>query len=287
MNIDTAIDQGDRDSQQDAIAVLPLLDGSVAAAVCDGLGAHNHSEHAANAAAWAWATTAALLAPGWSGDSARRSHLDRMAAAADDAARLGNAGTIAPHDPRTAIAAVLVCPDEGRQTVWGWAVGDVLAVHVGPAGEVLAVSRPHRHGRHALSRCLPRRASEMDRPVARPAPEVDLIEPQILGTLYPGEMLILATDGAWECAPNKSVDFVGHDHIDGAEFLAGVARVAFGPPEGRSPPRSLPRPAAEILAASKARWPGGSENSRDNAAICVIWRNPAPKIEESDDDRPF
>lgn len=278
MNIDTAIDQGDRDSQQDAIAVLPLLDGSVAAAVCDGLGAHNHSEHAANAAAWAWATTAALLAPGWSGDAARRSHLDRMAAQADDAARLGNAGAIASHDPRTAIAAVLVVPDEGRRTVWAWAVGDVLVVHVGTKGEVLAVSRPHRHGRHTLARCLPRRAAEMDRPIQRKAPEVDLIEPQLLTTLRPGEMIILATDGAWEMAPSERL--AGFDHLDGAKFLADAARVAFE--------RAKPAPAAEILAASKARWKGEKDvNSRDNAAICVIWRNPAPKIEESDDDRPF
>lgn len=279
MNIDTAIDQGDRASQQDAIAVLPLLDGSVAAAVCDGLGAHNHSEHAANAAAWAWATTAALLAPGWNGDTARRSHLDRMAATADDAARLGNPGLLTREDPRAAIAAVLVVPDEGRQTVWGWAVGDVLVVHVSDKGAVIAVSKPHRCGRHQLARCLPRRASEMDRPAPCTAPVVDLIEPQLLGTLAPGEMLILATDGAWECAPDKSIDFVGHDHIDGAKFLAESARISLE--------RAKPRPAAEILAASKARWPGGGDNSRDNAAICVIWRNPLTVYPESEDDRPF
>lgn len=278
MNIDTAIDQGDRASQQDAIAVLPLLDGSVAAAVCDGLGAHNHSEHAANAAAWAWATTAALLAPGWSGDTARRSHLDRMAAAADDAARLGNAGTIAPHDPRTAIAAVLVVPDDERHTVWGWAVGDVLAVHVGARGEVLAVSHPHRYGRHTLARCLPRRASEVDRPAQHKAPAVDLIEPAILGTLAPGEMLILATDGAWETAPGER--WAACDHIDGAKFLAESARIAFE--------RAKPAPAAEILAASKARWKSEKDtDSRDNAAIVVIWRDPTLKNWEPGDDLPF
>ncbi len=268
--IDTAIDQGDRVEQQDAIAVLPLHDGAVAAAVCDGLGAHSGSEYCAAAAAWAWVTTAAQLAGAWRG-AARLSHLRRMAAAADDAARLGNPYEAQGREcPRTAIGAVLVVPptddawSRSRNPpwpVWAWALGDVLVVVVDAEGKPRVVSRPHRAGRHVLSRCLPKKAT--DYTTTGPS---DLAEPVQIASLAEGEMLIIATDGAWEVEPSER--HAGFDEADGAEFLARAAGIAFE--------RARPRPADEIIAASKARWKGGCKDvgSRDNAAVVVIARPP-------------
>ena len=150
------------------------------------------------------------------------------------------------------------------QPVWAWGVGDVLVVVVDAQGAPRVVSRPHRIQRNTLSRTLPER--EGGGPLAPEdvdAGPVDLAEPMLIATLEPGEMVILATDGAWEVDP--SWRHAGFTESDGAKFLADAARIAFE--------RAKPMPAAEILAASKARWksqPGGI-GARDNAAICVIW----------------
>jgi len=274
MNFDTAIDQGDRARQEDAIAVLPLADGSLAAAVCDGLGGHPGSEHAATAAAWAWATTAALTAPRWRDDAPAIRHVDAMANAADEAARLGKSWRAAPEDPRTCIGAVLVGPmtDESPE-VFGWAVGDVLVTHVGIDGKAKTVSEAHRLGRHHVARCLPTKEVYAVRGTV--GNRRDLVSPWHLGQLRPGEMLIIATDGIWCGHPQRA-----RDEQEAAAWLAEKARIAFE--------RAKPAPAAEIMTASKAELGGEPMWKRDNAAVVVIWREmPHNPSAESDDDRPF
>jgi serine/threonine protein phosphatase PrpC len=246
MDFDTATDLGGRSVQQDAIAALHLADGIVAA-VCDGLGSHHGSEWAAQAAAWAWVVEASRQAQHWAGDRPSARFLTQMADTADTAARLGHLDPIPRDAPKTCIGAVLVTAPAWNEPseVWAWAVGDVL---------------------------VEERAETLRR---LPPPRRDLGQVTMIGTLKPGEMLILATDGVWSGHPQHE-----RDELEAAAWLAEKARIAFE--------RAKPAPAAEIMAASKAEF-GGDEPmwKRDNAAVCVIWREWPAQVVEGDDDIAF